>query len=156
MNAKRLSATVAAVLAVSAIAAAGCGGSDDNDSSGLETSDLTKQEWITQADQICIEGDKDIGQQAGQFFDGKPTPAESTQFSHEAVLPSIQAQVARIRELGAPEGDEDQVEAMLDAVEEGLAKAETDSSALQEGALDEGTALVQAYGAKACGADNGS
>jgi hypothetical protein len=152
MNGK---AMFAVALAVAAAVAAGCAGSDD-DSTGLETSDLTKQEWIAQANQICIEGDKDIGQQAGEFFDGKPTPAESTQFSHEVVLPSIQAQVAQIRELGAPEGDEDQVEAILDAVEEGLAKAETDSSALQEGALDEGTALVQAYGAKACGADNGS
>jgi hypothetical protein len=148
-------AMFAAALAVAVVAAAGCGGSDD-DGTSLETSDLSKQEWIAQADQICIEGDKDIGQQAGEFFDGKPTPAESTQFSHDVVLPSIQAQVAQIRELGAPEGDEEQVEAMLDAVEEGLAKAEADSSALQEGALDEGTALVQAYGAKACGADNGS
>jgi hypothetical protein len=146
---------IAAALAVTLAAAAGCGGSDD-DSTGVETSDLSKQQWIAQANQICIEGDKDIGQQAGEFFDGKPTPAESTQFSHEVVLPSIQAQVAQIRELGAPEGDEEQVEAMLDAVDEGLAKAEADGSALQEGALDEGTALVQAYGAKACGADTGS
>jgi hypothetical protein len=156
MNAKRLSAAVAGVLAIGAIAAAGCGGSDDNDSSGLETSDLSKSEWIAQANQICIEGDKDIGQQAGEFFNGKPTPAESTRFSHEVVLPSIQAQVAQIRELGAPEGDEEQVETMLEAVDEGLAKAETDSSALREGALDEGTALVQGYGATSCGADDGS
>jgi hypothetical protein len=153
MNGK---AMFAVALAVAVVAAAGCGGSDDDDSTGPETSDLTKQEWIAQADQICVEGDKDIGRQAGEFFDGKPTPAESTQFSHEVVLPSIQAQVDQIRELGAPEGDEEQVEAMLDAVDEGLAKAETDGSALQEGALDEGTALVQAYGATACGADSGS
>jgi hypothetical protein len=45
---------------------------------------------------------------------------------------------------------------MLDTVDEGLAKAEADSSALQQGALDEGTALVQDYGAAACGADDGS
>jgi hypothetical protein len=156
MNAKRLSATVAAVLAIGAIAAAGCGGSDDSDSSGITTSDLSKSEWIAQANQICIEGDKDIGEQAGEFFDGKPTPAASSRFSHEVVLPSIQAQVDQIRELGAPEGDEEQVEAMVDEVDEGLAKAETDSSALREGALDEGTALVQAYGATACGSDDNS
>jgi hypothetical protein len=156
MNAKRLSATVAAVLAIGAIAAAGCGGSDDNDSSGLETSDLSKSEWIAQADQICAESDKGIEEQAGQFFKGRPTPDTEAQFVQQVVVPGIESSNTQIRELGAPEGDEDQVQAMLDAADQGLAKVKTDPSALQQGALEEGSALSKQYGLKVCGSDDNS
>jgi hypothetical protein len=155
MNAKRLSAAVAAVLATSAIAAAGCGGSDDNDS-GLKTSDLSKSEWIAKADQICAESDEGIERQAGEFFKGKPTPETQAQFVQQAVIPGIESANSQIRELGAPEGDEDQVQAMLDAADEGLAKVKADPSALERGALDPGSALSRQYGLKVCGSEKDS
>src|SRR5512146_677171 len=99
MNAKRLSAIVAAVLAMSAIAAAGCGGNDDNDN-GLTTSDLSKSEWIAQADRICAESDKGIEEKAGQFFKGRPTPETQAQFVQQAVVPGIESANNQIRQLG--------------------------------------------------------
>jgi hypothetical protein len=155
MNAKRLSATVAGVLAIGAIAAAGCGGNDDNDN-GLETSNLSKSEWIAQADQICAESDKGIEQQAGQFFKGRPTPETEAQFVQQAVVPGIESANSQIRELGAPEGDEDQVQAMLDAADQGLTKVKADPSALQQGALEPGAELSKQYGLKVCGASDES
>jgi hypothetical protein len=156
MNAKRLSAAAAAVLAIGAFAAAGCGGSDDNDSSALKTSDLSKSEWIAQADRICAESDKGIEQQAGQFFKGRPTPETEAQFVQQAVVPGIESANDQIRELGAPEGDEDQVQAMLDAADQGLAKVKADPSALEHGALEEGSALSKQYGLKVCGSSKDS
>jgi hypothetical protein len=155
MNVKRLSATAVALLATSAIAAAGCGGDDDDSDSGLETSDLSKTEWIAKADQICGSGDAEIGRQAEEFFKGKPTPEVETQFTEQVVIPNIESQVDQLRDLGAPEGDEDQVQKMLDTVDEGLTKVESDPSALEQGALNPGTALAQQYGLKVCGADDG-
>jgi hypothetical protein len=156
MNAKRLSATVAVVLATSAFAAAGCGGSDDKGSSGLETSDLSKSEWIAQADQICAESDDGIEQKAGQFFKGRPTPETQAQFVQQTVVPGIESANDQIRELGAPEGDEEQVQAMLDAADRGLAKVKADPSALEKGALDEGSTLSRQYGLKVCGSSDES
>jgi hypothetical protein len=155
MNAKRLSAAVAAVLATSAIAAAGCGGNGDDDS-GLATSDLSKSEWITQADRICAESDQGIEQKAGQFFKGRPTPETQAQFVQQVVVPGIESSNNQIRELGAPDGDEDQVQAMLDAANRGLATVKADPSALEKGALDQGSALAKQYGLKVCGASDAS
>jgi hypothetical protein len=153
MNAKRLSATVAALLAASAIAAAGCGGDDDN-GTDLETSDLSKSEWIAKADQICAESDKAIDQQAQQTFKSEPSQQQLVGFTQGVVVPGIEAQVNQIRDLGAPEGDEDEIQTMLDTVDEGLAKVKADPTALERGALDSGTALAQQYGLKVCGADD--
>ena len=158
MNGKRLSATVAAVLAASAIAAAGCGGDDDDSDSGLKTSDLSKSEWIAQADQICASRDEEIDAQADTFFSGaseskQPSQAQIEKFTREVAIPGIQAQVDGLRELGAPEGDEEKVEAIIDAAQKGVDEAEQDPNALQGGALDEATTLAKEYGLEACGSD---
>jgi hypothetical protein len=133
------------------LVAAGCG-SDDN--SGVTTSGLSKAEWIAQADQICVNTDKEIGAAAQSFFKGKPDAATQQKFIAEVALPKTQAEVDSVRALGAPAGDEDQVKALLDAVDEGLVKAKADPSLVggPNNPLDEGSRLSKAYGLQKCGA----
>ena len=63
---RTLGLVVLAVVAM-ALVAAGCGGDDDDDAP-------TKEEFITQADDICTEGDQVIEEQAAEVFgSGQPT-----------------------------------------------------------------------------------
>lgn len=137
---------LAAALAVGLIAA-GCG--DDDDDGGAT---ITKDEWIVQADEICAQGNEEIEEQAGEVFGGgPPSAAEERRFIEEVALPNIEEQVADVKALGAPEGDEDEVEAIVSAAEEGLAEARQDPSALEEDALDDATRLMAEYGSTVCG-----
>jgi hypothetical protein len=140
---------VASLLAVGALAA-GCGGSDDNDSS---TSNLSKAEWIAKADAICQQGNQEIDNAANQQFGHqKPTAAEVQQFATETALPNTQSQVDKIKALGAPSGDEDQVNKILDTVQADIDKANA-AGDIESSTFADGNALARQYGLKVCGQD---
>jgi hypothetical protein len=152
-----------------ALAAAGCGGDDDDDDTTAATTatteatggpgdePLSKEEFIKAADGICRQGDQEINREAGRTF-GNERPSQQAQedFVTDTVLPNIQAQVDGIRALTPPEGDEDQVTAILDAAQRAIDETEDDPSALtQEGGgsdpFAEANRLAQDYGLTACG-----
>jgi hypothetical protein len=139
---------LSAVLALGAIAA-GCGGGDDDSS----TSDLTKAEWIAKADAICQQGNQAINQAAKQQFGNqKPSAAEVQKFATETALPNTQSQVNQIKALGAPAGDEDQVNKILDTVQADIDKAKA-AGDIEENTFADGDALAKQYGLKVCGQD---
>jgi ABC-type lipoprotein release transport system permease subunit len=139
----------AALLALGAIAA-GCG-SSSNDSSS--TSNLTKAEFIAKADAICQQGNQEINQAAHQAFGNqKPTAAAVQQFAIQTALPNTQSQVDKIKALGAPSGDEDQVNKILATVQADIDKAKAAGN-LQSSTFADGNALAKQYGLKVCGQD---
>jgi hypothetical protein len=73
----------------------------------------------------------------------------------ETVVPEIQGQIDGIRALTPPEGDEDEVAAILDAAREGVDELEQDPSAVGPGTgagpFEEANRLAQEYGLKVCG-----
>ena len=137
------------VLAV-ALIAAGCGGGGDDSTS---TSSLAKPAWIAKADAICQQGNQEIEQAANEQF-GKqsqqPTDAQVQQFTTETVVPSVQKQIDQIRDLGAPSGDEDQVNEILDTVQADIDKAKS-ANTLSDDSFADGNALATQYGLKVCG-----
>jgi ABC-type lipoprotein release transport system permease subunit len=146
----KLRATLAltAALALGAIGA-GCGSSGDDSS----TSDLTKAEWIAKADAICQQGNQAIEQAAQQQFGNlKPTAADLQQFASGTAIPNTQSQIDQIRALGAPSGDEDQVNKILDTVQGEIDQAKA-SGDLENSTFAEGNALAKQYGLKVCGKD---
>lgn len=139
---------VAAALATGMIAA-GCGG-DDGSSSSPTSSALTKSEFITQADAICKSGDAAIN--------AAPQPKSQKQaeaFITSTVVPNVQKQVDQIRALGAPSGDEDQVNAILDSAQQGIDTVTADPSAIasRNGSdpFADANQKAKAYGLEACG-----
>jgi hypothetical protein len=138
------------------LVAAGCG-DDDDDGDGGDAP--TKEEFIAEADQICSDGDAEIEAAAEETFgesDQPPTAAEQEQFAADEVIPNIQEQVDGIDELTPPEGDEDQIQAIVDSAQEDLdAGAEDPSLFTEQGGgeepLAEASRLAQEYGMKACG-----
>jgi hypothetical protein len=143
----RLGLVVLAVVAM-ALVAAGCGGDDDDDAP-------TKEEFITQADDICTEGDQVIEEQAAEVFgSGQPSKAQQEAFIEDTVIPETQSQIDGIRELTPPEGDEDEVNAIVDAADQGIDEIESDPAALTQGGanpLAEASQLAAEYGMKDCG-----
>jgi hypothetical protein len=165
-------AMLAAGLAA-ALIAAGCGDDDEDTTTAATTTEtgatgatgaaggepLSKQQFIAQADEICKQGDKQIDQEAREFFgelEQEPEAPELEQFATEVVVPNIQQQIDDLRSLSPPEGDEDEVSAILDAAQEGLDELEADPSSIDEGpdaggAFAEANRLAQDYGLKECG-----
>jgi hypothetical protein len=140
---------VAAALAIGVIAT-GCGSSDDN---GDSTSSLSKTEWIAKADAICHQGDQQIEQQARQTFGNqRPTAAQVQQFATETALPNTQSEIDKIRALGAPSGEEDQVNKILDTVQADIDEAKSQGDFSNATFADANT-LAKQYGLKVCGQD---
>jgi hypothetical protein len=165
----RITMLLALALATGLIAA-GCG--DDDDDTAATTSSptttaaatgatgatgepLSKDEFITQADAICKAGDKKIDAAAQETFSGgQPSQAEQEQFVTEDVVPNIQEQIDGLRALTPPEGDEEEVSAILDSAQDAIDQTEADPGALTEGGDDpfsEANQLAEEYGLEVCG-----
>ncbi len=147
---KGLIALAAGVLLVALVA--GCGSSSDSSS-------LTKAEFIKQADQICAKGEKSIESGAEKFAEEnnvdteKPTKGQQEEVIKTVVAPEIRKQAEEINDLGAPKGEEPEVEAIVTAVEEGADELESKPAQLIEGKnpLEAGSKLAKEYGLKVCG-----
>ena len=138
--------------AVMALLVAGCGGGGDDSTS---TSSLAKPAWIAKADAICQQGNQEIEQAANEQFgkqNQEPTDAQIQQFTNESVVPSVQRQIDEIRDLGAPSGDEDQVNKILDTVQTDIDKTKS-ATTLPDDPFADGNALATQYGLKVCGQD---
>ena len=117
---------MAAVAALAAgLLAAGCGDDDD------ESSDLTHEEFVTQANEICTEGNAEL-EQAGQDIEGGPGSAGFEDFVTDTLVPNVQGQIQDIRDLGIPEEDAD-LSGTLDEAEDITNEIADDPAILTEG-----------------------
>lgn len=144
-----------AVLVALAALVAGCGGSDDTTD---ETVTLTKAEFIKQGDAICKEANEENETEAEEFAeenDFKLEKASKGQLEEavaEVLVPSLNKQVEELDALGAPEGDEEQVEEIIVSLEDVAAEVEDDSSLVfEEKTLEKPSQLANAYGFEVCG-----
>jgi len=136
--------------AVTALVVAGCGGGGDDSTS---TSSLAKPAWIAKADAICQQGNQEIEQAANEQFgkqEQEPSDEQIQQFTNATVLPSVQSQIDQIKDLGAPSGDEDQVNKILDTVQADIDKTKS-ATTLPDDPFADGNALATQYGLKVCG-----
>lgn len=159
---KRL--TVAVVLLAAAVTVAACGGDDETTTTtpgatgatGASGDTLTTQQFISQADEICAAGDQEIAT-AGQAEFGNQTPQgqELENFVDEVVVPSIQQQHDQIAALPAPEGEEESVDELLTALQQGIDSLEADPGQLAQGggsdAFAEANQLADELGLTDCG-----
>jgi hypothetical protein len=121
---KRSALFVPALALTVSLLAAGCGGSDDSagkDDSAPEpaASAITSADFADQANQICADGNAEIDT-AGDELGEAPSQEDVTAFATDVLVPNIQDQHDAIAELGAPEGEEDAVDALLAALQDGI------------------------------------
>jgi hypothetical protein len=123
---KPLMALLAAVAAIAMIAA-GCGGNDDS------TSSLTKAQFLKQGNAICERGNDEVEEGIAEFIeennfsgDNQPNKAQLAEATEEILIPSVSKQLEDLRELGAPSGDEQEVDKILSEAEKVLGEVEED------------------------------
>ena len=151
---KGLIATLVGVAAIAAIVT-GCGSSDDS------TSSLTKAQFIAQADAICKTGNAEIESGFEAFAkenslkeNEEPSKAQQVEIAETILVPNVKNQGDEIRALEAPSGDEDEISAMLDALDEGVEEAEAEPEALFKAESDPfgpANKIAKEYGLKVCG-----
>ncbi len=152
---KGLIATLVGVVAIVVIVT-GCGSSSDDG-----TTALTKAEFISQADAICKKGDNEIQSEFETFEkenglkEGEePSKAQKVEVAETIVTPNIKGQSEALRALAAPSGDEDEISAMLDALDEGVEEAEADPAVLfsaKTTPFKPASKIAKEYGLTACG-----
>jgi hypothetical protein len=128
--------TKALLLVISALALliAGCGGGSSDESTGagsgtpVPTSSLSKEEFISQATATCQGLRKNLLENVLAYtekHEGKnPSRAEETEvfagMTKAVLLPVIRKELIAIRHLGAPSGDEDEIESFLASEQEAI------------------------------------
>lgn len=137
--------------------AAGCGSSDNSES----TASLSKAQFVKQGNAICRKGNAKIESEFEAFAEKhqlqkqkKPSEPVLEEATETILVPQISNQVAEIRALGTPEGDEGEVDAILSGAEEAVAEAEEDPATFAEGEspkLKEVNKEARAYGLTVCG-----
>jgi len=144
MNGK--TARILAVALAAGALAAGCG--DDTD---------PKEEYIAKGDEICARGTFKIGRTAqDRFGSPAPPPEQAPQFARQKIVPILEQRVVtKLRELEPPEGDEEQVEAIYDELEQAVDRLRANPELITEpntgGAFDQANRLAQDYGFEQCG-----
>lgn len=158
---KRLTLLLAGVMALGAIVA-GCGSSDDDSTDTVNVDvTITKDQLIAQGDTICRQGDKEIEEGFERYAEEnnlpknkEPSDEQGVELVETVIVPNIKTQAELIRGLGTPEGDEDEVEAMLDSLDEAVEKAEENPESLFDEKSDpfgDPNQRAEDYGFKVCG-----
>ena len=160
----RLTSLLTVAIAAAAIAA-GCG--DDEESSGsgasvsVTTSSLSAEEYAKKADELCQREREKIPtrveayQRRNKPAKGKPADVVYAETIQAALVPYLEEELEKLRALGAPEGDEETVEAILTAQQEAIDEVTVlKTLSNQEGALEshfsEANELMRDYGIEEC------
>lgn len=134
-----------------ALVVAGCGDDDDDATS------LTKDGFIAEADAICAAGDEEINA-AGEQLGQTPQGQELIDFAEDVVIPSIQTQHDEIAALPVPEGEEEEVDELLTALQQAIDDLEQDPAQIAEGnaaeSFQEVNQLAEDFGLTNCGGDS--
>jgi hypothetical protein len=151
---KAFLAALAALVALAAIVA-GCGGGSDTTD---ETVTLTKTEFIKQGDAICKQGNAESEKEAEEFAEEndfeleKASKDQLEEAVSEVLVPNLERQTEELDALGAPEGDEDKVEAIIVSLEDATGEIEDDPGVVFQGeVLKKPSKLAEDYGFKVCG-----
>ena len=152
---KALLAALAALALIAAVVA-GCG--DDGETTETETVAITKAELIKQGDQICAKANEQSETEAEEFAEEngfkleEATEEQLEDAVREVLVPSLSRQAEELEALGAPEGDEEQVEGIVVSLEDAAGEIEDDPGVVFEGkVLTEPSELAEDYGFKVCG-----
>lgn len=151
----RASLALLAALVAMAAFVAGCGDSDDSETS---SESLTKVEFIKQGDRICEKANEQSETEAEEFAEENDFTLEKASKDQleeavaEVLVPSLNQQAEELDALGAPEGDEEQVEEIIVSLEDAAGEIEDEPKLIFEGeVLKEPSKLASDYGFEVCG-----
>ena len=152
---KQLLSIIGSLVVILAIAS-GCGGSDEGES----TSSLSKAEFIRKGDKLCTKVETERGKAISAFYDKEEAksvqelgPKGQEKMILDVALPPVKKLAGELEELGIPEDDSEQVEAMLDALRSAVSEVESNPVSVlasSETPFQEAKELAGEYGFKVC------
>jgi hypothetical protein len=142
-------------LLVAALVVVGCGGGGDESS----TSSISKVAFIKKTDAVCKRGNGRMEVAFAHFLEENKNIRHPSKDDYEALVgkvlvPNVKREVKEIRAFGAPSGDEDRVDDILEALEEGVEVAERDPKVVvssSEAVFGISSRLAKEYGLEVCG-----
>jgi cob(I)alamin adenosyltransferase len=142
------SALLAGALAVPALIA-GCGGDDDGGGE-LSTGDVTKQEYIAQAEETCDQANEEFEAATENLDD--PSREEIVNAIEEDIVPITRNLLDDLRALEAPSSEVDELTTLYDQFEEELEALEADPEnfAGRSNPFEETSAAFSDFGLSAC------
>jgi phosphoglycolate phosphatase-like HAD superfamily hydrolase len=133
---------------VALIAALGCGGSSDSEP-------LTKAEFGQQGNKICKDAEQARGKIVAKVIEETDPKGNQEKAQEEVVLkaiPTYEKAAEEIGDLGAPEGEEEKVENLVEAMEEAAGRAQADphTAVISNAPFREADKLAEELGLDAC------
>jgi len=153
MRARRIPIPALACALVLALAFGGCGGGE-----ATSAPVVSKTTFLAKMEAACTRAYNEIKKEFHAFVKGskaKPfsTPAELEEYAETVIVPIRKRQLEEMRAIGAPKGEEDRVEAIYAAYDDGIHKTEEDpEEAISSlyGVFGEAEELTQGYGLQNC------
>lgn len=141
---------IVGAIALLVFGAAGCGDGDSTEEA------LTKKQFLRQGNAVCYKKEQErndiIAAEGARLSGGTKNLAAQQEKLVLKILPTYEEATAGLDELGAPEGDEKQVEAIVEAMEEAAEKVKADpGTAVTTGLpFKKANELAQDYGLRSC------
>jgi hypothetical protein len=139
--------TVTGMLMVGLVAA-GCGGGSKSTTS-TPTAAITKTEFIAKANAICGTADPALSAATAKLA-SHPTDVQIEALVKGSFVPSIEAQIAGIRALGVPPGEQGIVTRMLKLVQADLKKLKSNPALVATDLFGDYARIAHPYGLTAC------
>jgi hypothetical protein len=147
---RAFSRTVIAALLISGLAVAGCGSSGASSTKSTATvPKITKAELVAKANAICTSGNGPI-LAAGAKLAGHPSRAQVVSIVQSTYVPSIEAQIASIKALGVPAGEQAVVGRMLRLAEADLGRLRRNPALVATDVFGGFARVAHPYGLVAC------
>jgi hypothetical protein len=124
MHRRLIGALSVGALLFAGLLVAGCGGGS---SSTTTTAAISKAEFVTKGNAICVAGNKKqeaefmaFAKEHGISEKEEPTKAQQAELADAVFVPNVQSQIDSVKALGAPSGEEQQVTSALETAQEAL------------------------------------
>lgn len=156
MRGRGLFAVLIGVLAIAAIGA-GCGGGGESDATAGDQQ--SRPVFLKKGNAVCLRNWEEVKDDFNKFLKAhggsKAAFADIdsiTEYVDTVVIPNKEQLLDELRELGAPSGDEEKVDAIIAAYEEGIDVAEEDPerAAVGEGVFWYAADLAKKYQLRNC------
>ena len=143
---RRPTGVAIAALTSLAVGVAGCGGASTPAKTTTTTAAISKAEFVAKANAICASADPNLAVENAKLSATHPTPATVAAAVKAVYLPSVEGQLASIRALGIPAGDQATIARMLTLVQGDLARVKANPALITTDVFGDFAKVAHGYG----------
>lgn len=146
---------IAGLVTALALPLGACGDDEDERVSGTDEEIVAKADFIQAANAACEKRSEELDEKGQRIFAKYSGQADSPKARREliekVVAPAFEAEVRDLRALEPPPGDEEEVDEVITAIEEMVARTREDLAEGRPYPYRRTENLAAAYGLPACG-----